>query len=180
MSQLIDHLKKEHEAILKQLQKIEENWEGAEVSEDLLKLGKMLHIHHHLEEKYLFQAIYDTQRAQEGGPNCTSFYGLYLQEENYLKSLLKDGGFSLENEEELIRKIFTNKNPLMVPIEEHRACHTLLEKTKKEIQDGNKVEARRNYDKYAHILRLHIRKENECLFMMAQNLIKADLEVPNI
>jgi hemerythrin-like domain-containing protein len=171
MALFTNHLRTEHETILKQLSMLELCKNSLELLTHIKKLESMFLYHHGFEEDHLFQALHETHKVSSGGPNCTLFFGLYLDTHSYLQNLLKEGVLYLEKEQEHIQRFFTEKSMLTIPIEEHRACHILMEQMKNNILESQEQQYKRTLEKYANLLRLHIRKENECLFHLADNLL---------
>lgn len=185
MPVFIEHLKSEHRlferglALLKKLrQSSASDTARFEDIQDLLECLSFLvgRVHHYKEEELLFPLLHDTGRLSEGGPMCTLFQGLSL--ENDFSSRIiqrRTSSYAPHELNEKIKKALDAGSPLRVPVEEHLLGHECLWQAKQyKSMDStfNKI-----LDDYYDLLRLHIRKEDECLFKVAEYALSEAQEV---
>jgi hemerythrin-like domain-containing protein len=136
--------------------------------------------HHRKEEEILFPFLHSINGVKTGGPLCGLFMQYFLQG-NPTQSLLRDGKNRFGHKQsETIRDIFRSKSFLTIPLEEHLAGHICIEQMKHGLHElqkySNKNILLNAFGKYVELLRLHIRKENECLFVMADEAVAAEIQ----
>lgn len=185
MSVFIEHLKSEHRlferglALLKKLRhsSAPENARFEDIQTLLDCMGLLVgRVHHYKEEELLFPLLHETGRLSEGGPMCTLFQGLSLENDfsGRITQRRKNSYTSHELNEKM-KKALNAGSPLRIPIEEHLLGHECLWQAKqyKNIDSSfNKI-----IDDYYDLLRLHIRKEDECLFRVAEYSLSEAQEV---
>lgn len=179
MSVFVEHLMKEHEEILERLEALERaSREGAfeQLPGAIRSLRSLVEEEHHAkEEQLLFPALARAGFEGRSGPRCTGF--LQLREDwDYVGAIQREiavAGEALERP--------TDSSFLSIPLEEHAAGAALsrlieryaLVRCPRELEpDG----VRRLVFEYVTLLRVHIQKENECLFIVANELLSAEAQ----
>jgi hemerythrin-like domain-containing protein len=167
---LLEKLRQEHQQILTMLDE--------KVS--ILEIIKFVEeVHHPREEQDLFPTISQNPLLSQGGPLCTYFRGLELDLNpnqdchNYLLHLYDQGlpkpppykTFSWLNPQ----------NPLSLPMDEHALGHEIAEALKHLTLPNCGPEFPDAFCKlsqyYEKLLRLHIAKEDQCLFVLCERFI---------
>ncbi len=142
-------------------------------------------IHHEKEEAILFPEMANHPRIREGGPRC-GFISKYVFEETYVNELMapiKSSGFTLEEHphSQLMKDLLIKNSPLAVPLREHDTGYQALQylnhkmNLAKEGQDVNFNSLLEYFDIYVRFMDLHIRKEDECLFVLARNILSSEV-----
>ena len=125
-------------------------------------------LHHKKEEELLFPALLESAPLQQGGPRCSFFFGLRLEDYGSQKLPQK-----LPELRPITKYILDSKSPLSIPVEEHIAGHLALELLG-ELQDDRVLA--NSISHYLHLMDLHIRKEDECLFVLADNYLSPEIQ----
>ncbi|MGZ3773891.1 MAG: hypothetical protein ACXVCY_03295 [Pseudobdellovibrionaceae bacterium] len=132
--------------------------------------------HHVLEEESLFPLVKDQSFLCKGGPRCSYFMGLRLDyniEDEY-RSLLKKffTKTSFRPRAYPVPSWMTKQSPLSIPFEEHvlgaEIAESLLYLTEQPTSDLYTEFYESFYESYCRLLRLHIDKEDHCLFIMCE------------
>lgn len=142
--------------------------------------------HHSKEELILFPAA-DQQNVvvRQGGPKCTFFFGMYLDEETLANTLedvksyhKKVAPYSANTP---VQTLLDKNSPLSIPLSEHETGYYSMQLLKSEL-----LEYKQNTDKdmrffvkvasrYSGMLKKHIQKEDECLFVTLQKTFPESL-----
>lgn len=180
---LIELLSEEHKVILEFLALIDK---GIQVvpshPEDFQKLVSAfkfyLHdLHHFKEESILFPFLRGSSRLRQGGPECSYFFGQFLnsRHKEVFCQLQKTAGISGSDE---FQRSDSEATFLSVPLEEHAAGHialSLIEKFVAEAsENSNRAEKHRLLElnlEYQKLMRLHVEKEEKCLFVLSENIL---------
>lgn len=179
MKSLLATLKSEHEMILREMKVLEDS-----ESIDEARLRALFEFveftHHEKEENILFPWISKQNWLRQGGPLCGHFMSIRI-DLNPLARMhqhLKDF-----NQKYLYQpsynKSFTwlnHQNPLSIPMEEHEMGHLLSEALIHLIQisAGTSTEASKEklfrtlLQDYFSLLKMHIHKEDNCLFVQCE------------
>lgn len=171
MTALIKDLRQQHKDILDMIAR----------NDDILSIIDFVEkIHHPLEEKELFPAVAAHPLLKEGGPLCTFFRGIELElgpKEAPLQHLedLYDKGFPRPSE--YPRYDWLNaQNPLSIPMDEHVISHALGEALHGLAENKNSALYAEFFkklsDDYIGLLKLHINKEDNCLFIMCEKMLR--------
>ncbi|MGZ3797273.1 MAG: hypothetical protein ACXVB1_12955 [Pseudobdellovibrionaceae bacterium] len=171
MEKVLAKLREEHQFILQLLDEPQKTLELIRFIEE---------VHHPLEEQKLFPLIAQLPWLQQGGPRCSLYMGIRLEYDPlekirshlkafYLKSAWRPRDFHSP-------EWLTPQNPLSVPMEEHAISHELAESLtyllsesrNKLHQDFFKV----LYSDFCELLKMHIDKEDHCLFVMCEEQLK--------
>lgn len=170
MLEVLNELREEHRTILSLIQK-----------NDILAVIKYVEeVHHPKEEKILFPKLAGHPLLNQGGPRCMYFRGLELDLQIY------------EGSRKLLKSFYQNKgprpgdytdfawlkdnSPLNIPMEEHRLGHELA----CAIQFLYTHPSSNLYKdflaplerEYVRLLKLHIEKEDTCLFILAERILE--------
>lgn len=135
--------------------------------------------HHEAEESALFKVVAQNPKIKNGGPQCTYFYDVQMANNPllavYRELNIKDYVIRAEHIPENFKEEFSNKLPIVIPLEEHIAGKLLLEEIYRLInQDGNMDRIIKLFEKYYNIQIFHFKKEETCFFEMCSNLISSD------
>lgn len=129
-----------------------------------------------MEENLLFPYIKDRPFLNQGGPRCSHFMGIRLeldplsQVRLHIQEFIKDSKFKIEPYKAL--PWLTPQSPLSIPFEEHaigaelgQCLHYLFELKGEDIylRHFSKL-----YSDYIKLLKMHIDKEDNCLFIMCE------------
>ncbi|WP_373999127.1 hypothetical protein [Bdellovibrio bacteriovorus] len=170
MVKILEELRQQHQTLLNMISEDKDIF-------DIIKLVE--EIHHPLEEQALFPLIADHPLLQEGGPLCTFFRGmeLDLNPKSVAEELLKRAyAQGLPRPHAYPQFTWLNEhNPLSMPMGEHvlsdELAQALLflkdqsnEKLYKDFFVSLKIE-------YIRLLKLHIAKEDGCLFVLCEKLL---------
>lgn len=135
--------------------------------------------HHPLEEIELFPFVEGKPCLSQGGPRCTHFMGMRLEldplaqvrrhlQEFFAKTSFRPPPYPLP-------EWLTAQSPLSIPYEEHvigaelaKSMLFLLDQKGSDIY--NEFFARL-YDDYCRLLRMHIDKEDNCLFIICERAL---------
>ncbi|MFS4457895.1 hypothetical protein [Bdellovibrio sp. HCB2-146] len=145
--------------------------------EDILKVIDFVEtIHHPKEEQLLFPVIAKQVWLSQGGPLCTYYRGLQLEFDplapvrRYLRLFYEQSGISAPSIGEY--SWLSEQSPLSIPMEEHFIGHELsvalrfLSNKKNSALYAEFFEIFRKL--YSDLLRVHISKEDNCLFVMCE------------
>lgn len=181
MSALVKHLMKEHQDILALLCELELIAKSDVATADaattyfeqvrlkIVQLRELVEVAHHAaEEKVLFPALLSAGFVNQSGPHCTQFLQVRFDWDHVAlaKQLAAVHGEPFE------RPI--DSSFLSIPLEEHVAGAALSRAIERCTQTGEKNAIIRLVYEYVSLLRLHIRKEDECLFVLANQLLSAE------
>lgn len=181
---LIDLLVKEHDEILRMLRVLEvivSHSLNASVLVDLKDVIEYLitvveKLHHEKEEKILFPFLNSTNALQAGGPNCSLFMQIFLEKQTFAEvfKFAETAGISPIQISREAQNLINANSPLTIPLKEHHAGQYLIELMKSKLISKGSLGEEDNRElksfilRYIEMLRLHIRKENECLFIVAR------------
>lgn len=176
MNAVIKILREQHQEILRFL----------EQDEDLLKVIDFVeNIHHKMEENVLFPLVAEHPLLNEGGPRCALYWGIELDlapqrtAQNLLTRLTAKG---IKNPCDYHETPWLgNSSPLNIPMTDHKlnaelayAIRKLSEQPKSpvscEFLDQLKHE-------YVRLLKAHIDKEENCLFVMCERILSQSLTI---
>lgn len=170
MVNLLDELREEHQKILGML---EEKRDIREIIEFVEK------VHHPKEEIQLFPHIATHPLVSEGGPRCTFFKGMEIDMDllgparRRLKDYYAAGGPKPPSYREF--SWWNPQNPIDVPMGEHALGHALAHALLFLLEEGNQSLRAVHFDgfrrDYEDLMRLHINKEDTCLFVMCERLL---------
>lgn len=165
MKELLLELREQHQWILKLLAQPEQ-------VRDLIHFVEK--IHHPLEEEFLFPQIQDQAFLAKGGPRCTYFRGLILELNIY--DSLRRPLQKLQNEVNFQPRPYpslaglTPQSPLSMPFQEHvlgsEIAQALLYVVERE--ELKTLFFQDLYESYSRLLKMHIDKEDNCLFVMCE------------
>lgn len=132
--------------------------------------------HHGKEERILFPLVHSLGLIKSGGPRCMFFFPIFLQDK-YLEKAKKE----ISNYKNIVpyvikehlKSIYDDKSPLVIPLEDHEVGYYLIQlmdqEIKKKILEKDKWSPKsffRFFSLYLDMIYMHIRKEDECLFMV--------------
>jgi hemerythrin-like domain-containing protein len=181
---LIPELNAEHRFILERLNTIRDlagSREGVEANKTPLKdsLGALrdaLEAHHDKEEKILFPALHRCPQLRQGGPRCTLFMSQLLHD-NIGRSFVETAPpwIAPVEEETEILAIRAANSPLTLPLEEHRGGRIAMQRMLRMLDEGTDAgEFLFLLSRFDRMMRLHIEKEETCLFVLAERLLEDD------
>lgn len=170
MKKLLIQLREQHQKILNML-------------EDKSRVEELVHfvekVHHPLEEDELFPEINKKNFAPQGGPRCTFFMGMRIlmnpmerMKQNldyfYRKANFQPTPYNLP-------EWLTPQNPLSVPFEEHvvgaAIAEGLLFLNARKGSDLYNEFFDLFYSDYSSLIKSHIDKEDNCLFIMCEQAL---------
>lgn len=164
---LIKTLREQHQKILQMLDR-------PEVAEELIHYVEKEH--HPLEEEELFPFLKDKKCLSAGGPKCSFFMGIRLEYDpvqsmkQNLRRFYQQTSFRPTPYPTL--PWLSPQSPLSIPFEEHEAgadlAQSLLFLLKPENKKLHDEFFESLYRDYCRLLRLHIDKEDNCLFVIAE------------
>lgn len=177
---LTTSLSSEHLTIVEALNAVRfliQEREAVESNRHLIKsalkaLKILLDVHHSKEEDILFPALHRCPQLKEGGPKC-GLYMTHLLNDNIGRSFIEsEAHFTPVPESAEIAAIREANSPLMIPIEEHRGGHIAIQQAD-QILAGPIDAANLQFilARFDWMMRLHIEKEDTCLFVLANHLI---------
>nr|BFD60165.1 hypothetical protein CKG001_22720 [Bdellovibrio sp. CKG001] len=169
MKDLLKKLREEHQQILKMF----------DDKVDILEIVQFVEeVHHPLEEQSLFPAVADNTLLCKGGPLCTYFRGMELDlnpqkgPRDYLCGLYMRG-FPRPRAYASFPWL-TPQNPLSLPMDEHVLGHEIAEALKLLSYPKYQAEFPQAFDRlsrdYEKLLRQHIAKEDQCLFILCESI----------
>lgn len=171
MNALISDLRLQHKDILEMIAR----------NEDILSIINFVEkIHHPLEEKELFPAVAANPLLREGGPLCTYFRSIDLElgpKEAPLQHLedLYNKGFPRPPEYPTY-DWFNAQSPLSIPMDEHVLSHAIGTALHGLAEIKNSALYAEFFQKlsddYISLLKLHINKEDNCLFIMCEKMLR--------
>lgn len=149
-------------------------------SNDILKTIEFVEsVHHPKEEDFLFPLLASHPLLHAGGPRCVFFKGLELERRiyagptNLLREYYQGGGRLPE-----VQKDFAwlkDQNPLNIPMHEHRLGHELASAIRYLMgpsRSAVQVALLESFCwEYNSLLKLHIEKEETCLFVLAEKIL---------
>lgn len=170
MVKILEELRQQHQTLLNMISEDKDIF-------DIIKLVE--EIHHPLEEQALFPLIADHPLLQEGGPLCTFFRGmeLDLNPKSVAEELLKRAyAQGLPRPHAYPQFTWLNEhNPLSMPMEEHvlsdelaQALLFLKDQPDEKLYQDFFVSLK---NEYIRLLKLHIAKEDGCLFVLCEKLL---------
>lgn len=180
-------MQKEHDVISDMLDVFEKMLSQLDLDESLVTnedlqqvlafFVKYTDVYHHAKEEELLFPAADKQGivTQQGGPKCSLFYGMFT-ENNSLNHTLADVAaykqdLPVYSAKPCVQQLIDKNSPLKVPLSEHEVGHYSVQLMKAEV--GQRIETS-DWDKalflkvayrFIQMLRGHIRKEDECLFL---------------
>lgn len=135
--------------------------------------------HHPLEELELFPFLRTQRCLHEGGPRCTFFMGVRLEldplgvMQNHLKTFYTKTSFRPKNYP--VPDWLTLQSPLSIPFEEHvigaDLAQSILFLLEPENAHLHQEFFKLLYDDYCRLLKMHIDKEDGCLFIMCERVL---------
>lgn len=185
MKPLTQHLHEEHTLIMVGLRLLEGfrlklmNDESIAVDDCRMVVFAMQTLvescHHRKEEELLFPAIMNSPRMNEGGPRCTHFMTVRMMDNTasrLIETLPKSEVEKYRSEQLEVPQ----HHPLSIPLEEHMAGHLALLRVRMDL-DSYALDSRNRSSlmmsiwEYTHLLRIHIEKEDTCLFVLADQIL---------
>lgn len=196
-SRFLNQLVVEHQAILsvikhfkKVILQLDSGFIDEKTNSLLSEIFNFLHLilektHHGKEEKILFPWILSKNLANQGGPQC----GLFMQyrvEWKTTESILEKfndilGAHLLPRLSDSTQKMLSENSFIGIPLEEHQAGASALllfegvflnKKVKMSLPEIKKLIL-----DYFDLMEMHIRKEDECMFIMVhENMTEKDDE----
>lgn len=168
MRKVLDNLRDQHQYILQLLKEPHKTLELIEFVEN---------IHHPLEEIALFPYLAEKNWLGQGGPRCSLHMGIRLDQDplgkmrRHLKSFYQASRWQPESYP--TPAWLTLQSPLSIPMEEHAVGHELAESLKllltNPTSDLYKEFFERLRSDYEELLKMHIDKEDHCLFAMCES-----------
>jgi|GEM_PF-2966103 hemerythrin-like domain-containing protein len=177
MNSLLKELSEEHRSILEKLEHLRSLTDTHEavsknkgaLKETLLELRRRLHLHHGKEEKILFPALHRLPRIREGGPRCSLFM-THLMNDNIAQSFIESAPdwVVLPTDPPEMEEIRAENSPLMIPLKEHRGGDIAMQCMLHELDQNPTDEGEFLFllNRFSRMLRLHIEKEETCLFLI--------------
>lgn len=168
--QILEQLKKEHQEIKKLLDLLD--FKSKNFLSILEQLDTLVEKHHQREEQVLFPAAVKNVPMEQGGPRCTYFMGIRIEDDITKRILLflkkHDFSFTLQTSSTLCDELIKKNHPLSIPLGEHIAGHALMNFMKsnpasKDLEIAVKL--------YNELMLLHIEKEDTCLFEMLKRTL---------
>lgn len=147
---------------------------------DILDIIRLVEkVHHPLEEQELFPAIAAHPLLRQGGPLCTYFRGIELElsprdrMQEHLEEAYREG---LPQATPYAEFSWLNpQNPLSMPMDEHVTGHNLAEAISFLAKSPDDPLYKKFYavlcQDYKKLLRAHIDKEDNCLFVMCERIL---------
>lgn len=194
LGSLIDELKEEHKVIRRMLAVLvsisgKSDQEPVPVGDLETIMGCLAFAvrvrHHDKEEEVLFPALARHGRLREGGPRCTFFFK-YKMDGAYINDIMEVVAQRKEtlkppSHNENVLSFFKENSPLTIPLEEHDVGFYTVQLINQEIQKykenpQSSTQLSRFVNLYAGLMDLHIRKEDECLFVMASEQLSAEIK----
>jgi hemerythrin-like domain-containing protein len=187
MMKLIEDLTLEHKKILFLLEQVENRlpseknvsfWDPYAFNDVLCALELLLQEHHRREEEILFARLAKFSRLTEGGPMCTHYMGVRIGSDPVarLENAMKEtfGTFARPVLAPEMEALIEKNSPLSIPLEEHKAGAAAMRAMKKLVEAflrGDtlaEISLSRLGRLYVNMLRLHIEKEDHCLFKIVE------------
>lgn len=187
MGLFIDHLMNEHLMIRQGLSKLSSvSLEVDSIDKNRLDRFRLiinsLHVlvelcHHAKEEQILFPKLYNLGKKLQSGPHC-SYFRQMSADWDYAKSLKSQAinsglTFNVKRSDPFLNMVIEENSMLTIPLEEHVAGGAALKLIEK-LANENSTYLRPVVYEYISLMNLHIRKEDECLFVSASNLLSND------
>lgn len=127
--------------------------------------------HFRKEDEQLFSKVFGDSRLQNGGPFCTYYFGLFLDNRPLarVEKLMRSAPdqFALPAPEEWETKYMAAGSALAIPIEDHQAIRTLAFAMRALLQGAGAADWRwlgRACELLQEILKMNHEKEEHCLF----------------
>lgn len=168
MRKVLDELRDQHQSILQLLKDPHKTLDLIEFVEN---------VHHPLEETKLFPLMAQNTWLGQGGPQCSLHMGIRLEQDplgrvrSHLKAFYQAAQW--QPEPYPTPAWLTLQCPLSIPMEEHAVGHELAESLKLLLKDPTSHLYRDFFERlrsdYESLLRMHIDKEDHCLFVMCEN-----------
>jgi hypothetical protein len=154
----------------------------------LADLGPLLEEHHHAERVFFFDQIRDDPRIQQGGPFCTYFFYLFMNNrplemaEQKLKALGLKGLYLIPAD---LQPYFSENSPLSIPLEEHLAIQLLVQGLHEVFAEGEEGDIppffpeaissaiSQALNSLQDLVRLNFHKEETCLWSLSQQILDA-------
>ncbi|MCC7440782.1 MAG: hemerythrin domain-containing protein [Bdellovibrionales bacterium] len=135
--------------------------------------------HHGKEEELLFPALNQTGRVDQGGPYCGLFMDYWITRNPIpeIEARVARAGIGPVGPTEGVREILGQVNCMRIPLQEHAAGHACLEVLRgiSRAHSGGGEFPKADFSAavrlYCELLHLHIRKEDECLFVLAASAL---------
>lgn len=168
MHPLLLDLKKEHQEIFKMI----------EEGQILPLLDFVERVHHVKEETLLFPRLANHPLLRQGGPRCTYFMGLeldlgiYEPAKNILEEFYRKSGQPPPTA--VYYEWLKGNTPLRIPMDEHKLGHALASAIRhlmKQKVTPPELTAK-IYEQYCRLLKLHVEKEDTCLFLIADTIMR--------
>lgn len=129
--------------------------------------------HHSKEEDILFPAAFASGNMKNGGPECSKFFGLYLDRQfsKKFEDSKEQYHIAPHQHSPISQKIIDAGSPLAIPIDEHQSAHYAIESLKRIWQsiDNGQTDQTKAFSRiarwYIEMLKQHIQKEEDCLFV---------------
>lgn len=128
--------------------------------------------HHHKEEIFLFNQVYQHPLIHSGGPMCGLFFDFHMFE-NFKTQVEAITQHPL-NQEPHQASMIEGGSPIVIPLEEHRAGKDLLNDLIKNFDKFSDENRRKYFDLYKTIQLSHFQKEEECFFHLCAMLLSTD------
>ncbi|MFM6930217.1 MAG: hypothetical protein ACKOX6_17230 [Bdellovibrio sp.] len=172
MNKIIQNLRSQHQQLLTMLD------DGT----DLLSIIQFVENEHHsIEEQELFPLIASHPLLKEGGPLCTFFWGMEMDlkpksgAEDILKNLYTNGFVGQKDTRSF--PWLPEHTPLQIPMGEHFLNHELSYAICELSKNPDTPVAQKFLEplktEYIKLLRGHIDKEDNCLFILCEKILNA-------
>lgn len=188
MGALTKHLTMEHVQIVKILDLLQEFPFKQEEEKNRGFLKSILSalqillggIHHEKEERILFPALHKDSALRQGGPRC-GLYMTHLLLNNTGRQFVEIGkrrGYPNPEMSDDLLAIREANSPLTIPLEEHHGGLTAIRLLTEMLNDDatNETDFIVMAIKFEQMMRLHIEKEDTCLFVLADQLIDEKMQ----
>jgi len=137
-------------------------------------------VHHPLEEEVLFPVLSKTSWLCQGGPRCSLHMGIRIEQdplgkiEKHLADFSQKSGWRANPSQD--PSWLSQQSPLSIPMEEHAVSHRLADALKELRKDRESALYREFfpllYNDFCQLLKMHIDKEDHCLFVMCEMNLK--------
>lgn len=144
--------------------------------------------HHQKEEDFIFKKIADDPRLLMGGPYCTYYFDLFLQNRpaEFADRLVKKWtGKTFQSTPNAFHQMVSTKNlPLAIPLEDHESGRRILKgmghlnleiKNNEGKPNETQLEALKNlFLTYWDIQKSHFLREENCFIILCQELVSIE------
>lgn len=152
----------------------------SEAGEVLWKFVDLAEAHFLKENENLFIKAFGHSRLQNGGPFCTYYFGLFIDNRPLARveklMRMQQPGFSAPALAEWEQKYVSEGSALAIPVEDHHAIRTLAKQMRLHLQSEDEI-SWRWLEKAAillqEILKTNHEKEEHCLFPHIAQLLSA-------